>query len=80
MTEETNQDAPKTETKSVGRPAKNVKIKNTSQRPITLIIDKNTKGTILPTQTAELSKEFMEQIRKNKAAMTFFDSGDLVEV
>lgn len=80
MTEEAKTETKPIEQKQVGRPAKNIKIKNTSQRPITLIIDKNTKGTILPTQTAELSKEFMEKIRKNKAAMTFFDSGDLVEV
>ena len=64
----------------MGRPAKKISVKNTCQRPITLIVDKLTRETILPTETKELSKEFMDEIKKNSAAMTFFEDGDLVEV
>lgn len=82
MTEET-----KTETQEVkaeapkqGRPAKQPKIKNTTSRPISLIVNRNNKVTILPTQTEEVSKEFLADIKKNEGAMVYFDNGDLVEV
>lgn len=80
MSEETTQTEAKTEAPKMGRPAKGVKVENTSSRPITLIAGKNDKETILPTQTKELKKDFMEKIRGNKAAMTFFESKELKEV
>lgn len=82
MSEETKTETPevKTEAPKQGRPAKQPKIKNNSGRPITLMVTNTNKETILPTQTKEVSKEFLAEIKKNKAAMTFFDSGELVEV
>lgn len=82
MSEETKTTTqePKTQAPKVGRPPKGVSVKNTSQRPITLIVDKNTRETILPTETKELDKDFMAAIEKNAGAMTFFESGDLVKV
>lgn len=83
MTEQANpstETKENTEQKKPGRPAKGVNVANKSGRMITLIASRNNKETILPTETKELTKDFMDAIRKNKAAMTFFDSGDLVEV
>ena len=68
-----------TEKKRTRKP-KAVNVKNESKRPITLIASKNSKKTFLPTETVEVSGDFMSAVRKNKAAMTFFESGDLVEV
>jgi len=56
------------------------KIKNTSSRMITLIASRTSKVTILPTETKEVSKDFLAEIKKNAGAMTFFDSGELAEV
>lgn len=74
-TEETKSEAPKQ-----GRPAKQPKIKNESSRLITLIASKDSRAKILPTEEKEVSKEFMAEIKKNKAAMTFFEAGELKEV
>jgi len=60
-------------------PGKAVVLSNVSKRPITLIADRDTRVTILPTQPQVVSGEFMEKIRANTAAMTFFESGELVE-
>lgn len=68
------------EPKKPGRPAKGVSIHNTTSRLITLIAGRNDKVSILPTETKEVGKEFMAEIRKNAGAMTFFESGELVEV
>lgn len=57
-----------------------VVIKNESARPITLIVSQDDKATVLPGQETEVSKEFMEAIKKNKAAMTFFNPKELVIV
>lgn len=82
MSEETTSTAEdtKAEAPKQGRPAKQPKIKNTTGRPITLIVSRNNKVTILPTQTEEVSKEFLADIKKNKGAMIYFDHGELVEV
>ncbi len=77
MTEETKTEV--TENKPGPKP-KASKIKNDSSRLITLIASRNDKVSILPTETKEVSKEFLATIKKNKAAMTFFDSGELKEV
>lgn len=82
MSEEAKVETPevKTEAPKQGRPAKQPKIKNTASRLITLIVSRTDKVSILPTETKEVSKEFMAEIKKNSGAMTFFDSGELVEV
>lgn len=66
--------------KKPGRPAKTIKVRNDSKRPITLIVDRNTREIIAPTETKEFSKDFMEAVRSNPAAMTDFEDGSLVEV
>lgn len=78
MSEETKTET--TEQKSPGRPAKQPKIENTTSRLITLIASRNDKVSILPTETKEVNKEFMAEIKKNAGAMTFFESGELKEV
>lgn len=80
MSEETKTEEVKAEAPKQGRPAKQPKIKNTTGRPISLIISRNDKVTILPTQTEEVTKEFLAEIKKNKGAMVYFNEGDLVEV
>lgn len=82
MSEETKVETPevKTEAPKQGRPAKAVKIKNNTGRLITLIASRTDKVSILPTQTKEVSKEFMAEIKKNAGAMTFFEADELVEV
>lgn len=77
MSEETKTEV--TENKPGPKP-KQPKIKNTTGRPITLMVTNKDKVTILPTQTEEVTKEFMAEIKKNRGAMTFFESGELVEV
>lgn len=78
--ETTTQEQPTEQAKRPGRPAKGVSIHNTTSRLVTLIASRNDKVSVLPTETKEVSKEFMAEIRKNSGAMTFFESGELVEV
>lgn len=63
----------------LGRPTKGVKVTNKSSRLITLIATRTEKVSILPTETKELSKEFMAEIKNNIGAMAFFECGFLVE-
>ena len=77
-----SQNAQTEEKKSPGRPAKVPTVTNTSGRPITLIVGSGTKAekvTVLPTESKEVRKEFLAEVRKNEAAETFFKSGELVE-
>ena len=81
MTEEIKTtETQKQESPKVGRPAKGVTVKNTSKRPITLIAGKNSRETILPTESKDLPKDFMAEIEKNRGAMQYFKDGELVKV
>lgn len=67
---------------AVATPSKDVSIHNTSARPITLIGDssKNGRVTILPTETVQINGALWELLDANKAAQTFFTSGELKKV
>lgn len=82
MTEQTNDTVQNEEKAKPGRKPATVKIKNNSARPITLIVSHTpeVKVTVLPTETKEVKKDFAEKIKANKAAMAYFDNGDLVEL
>lgn len=82
MTDQTNDTAQTEEKAKPGRRPAMVKIKNNSARPITLIVSHTPEGkvTVLPTQTKEVKKDFAEKIKSNKAAMAYFDNGNLVEL
>lgn len=73
------EDAVAEEPKRRNRKPKSIKVRNASKRPITLYATAKDRCTILPTESAELHASFMDELRKNKAAMAFFESGDLVE-
>lgn len=65
--------------------AKGKQVKNTTKKPITLsaYVDKGKpkqKVTILPTETADVDPKLFAALKKNRSAMSFFDSGELVEV
>lgn len=84
MTEETQavelqEEAPKQRTP---RQAKSVQIRNLSARPITLIGSNkpSDRVTILPTETADVDAKLWAVLEKNKAAMSFFDEGQLAKV
>lgn len=82
MTDQTNNTVQTEEKAKPGRKPSMVKIKNNSARPITLIVSHTPEGkvTVLPTETKEVKKEFAEKISANRAAMAYFDNGDLVEL
>ena len=82
MTEQNTVETTVEEKAKPGRKPAKVKYHNNSARPITLIANTKSGGrvTILPTQTVEVDKAFDAEIKKNAAAMTFFETGDLTEV
>lgn len=67
---------------SVPEPITGVTIRNTTAAPITLIANRQPGGrvTILPTATEVVTGKFMKEIEANKAAMTFFTTGELVRL
>ena len=66
--------------KKARKSPKIVKVKNTTGRPITLIVTNSNKKTILPTETAELANDFMASIKKNSGAMVYFDTDQLIVI